>query len=404
MVASEEPSPEELLEEALKKTGPDLFKELYRLYPEAEAEDYYKNGVWKNEIMKTDIVLLTRHREEAGAKDPPPLQDIKVPRMPEEQKAWAPPGAGAWAPGAGSWTAGIKPAGAITPAGAPHSGTTANAAAGGTVAELRLIALFVAKWKLDPTKTKEKLAKLTPDRRRFVVTNFKTDKTGPEATDALEKFLAEKEKDGKWDGDKEGKSSLVAGNVIAPKVGPGKIVPKLTLGKAPAIKASAFKAPDAKSAAAKSPAAKAAAAKAALAAAKANAAKAKAPAAKVAAAKAPASKAPASKAPASKAAGTAAATAAGGVKRPLGATTWGATDGNASKSPKATPAGPKLGIGAKAGNTPKIVPKVGNTPKAGVQPKAWQSGPKTVPAKPPAFGLGARPAVRPPAKAKSWGW
>mmetsp|Transcript_75605 Transcript_75605/g.130902 ORF Transcript_75605/g.130902 Transcript_75605/m.130902 type:complete len:308 (+) Transcript_75605:107-1030(+) len=209
--------PEELLEEVFKKTGPELFKELFRLYPIAEVEDYYKNGVWKNEIMKTDIVLFSAHREEAGSPDPMPLEEVKVPNLPEEKKAWTP----------------VSTLGTMGAAKIPgiQSATTATASSvpGGTVAELRLIALFVAKWKLDPTKTKASLAKMTPERRRYVVTNFKTDKFGVEATEQLLKYIDECEKDGKWDkgpsispGTSPGTS--VAGKVVTPKV--GTIAPK----------------------------------------------------------------------------------------------------------------------------------------------------------------------------------
>lgn len=198
--------PEELLEEALKKTGPELFKELFRLYPIAEVEDYYKNGAWKNEIMKTDIVLLGAHREEAGSPDAMPLEEVKVPNLPEERKAWTPPAQGQ--------TFGTIAAGAVKLPGAQSATTTtASTVPGGTVAELRLIALFVAKWKLDPTKTKASLAKMTPERRRYVVTNFKTDKTGVEATDQLLKYIEQCEKDGNWDKAQPASGKLVAGTL-----------------------------------------------------------------------------------------------------------------------------------------------------------------------------------------------
>lgn len=68
----------------------------------------------------------------------------------------------------------------------------------GAVAELRLIALFVAKWKLDATRTKTALAKLLPARRRYVIANFKSTETGSAATDALEKYIQECEKSNSW--------------------------------------------------------------------------------------------------------------------------------------------------------------------------------------------------------------
>lgn len=229
--------PEELVEEVLKKSGPELFKELYRLYPVAEVEDYYKMGAWKNDIMRADIVLLSVHREEAGSPDPPPIEDIKIPGLPMEQKAWN--------PSAVMPVLNLPKPGAVTIQKPGIISAAANAATGSTVAELRLIAIFVAKWKLDPTKTKALLAKLTPERRRHIVTSFKTDKTGPEATEYLENFVAQCEKDGSWDkagakpasavagttdaiqapASKASAKPLVAGKIVTPKLG-GVAAPK----------------------------------------------------------------------------------------------------------------------------------------------------------------------------------
>lgn len=230
--------PEELLEEALKKTGPELFKEVYRLYPAAEYEDYYKNGSWKNDMMKTDVVLFSRHREEAGAPCAKPIEEIKISGLPgEAPKAWNT----TITPMLGQLGQIAKIPGAQTPQG---TATAANVP-GGTVAELRLIALFVAKWKLDPTRTKSCLAKMTPERRRFVVTNFKTDKAGIQATDDLDKYVETCEKDGSWD---QGKPADPKANAVgtSPAAGFGpaaKIVlakpavaafkPGVNLGKAP---------------------------------------------------------------------------------------------------------------------------------------------------------------------------
>jgi len=61
-----------------------------------------------------------------------------------------------------------------------------------------LIALFVAKWKLEPTKTKVFLAKLIPGRRRYVIQNFKTTAQGGEATAELEAYINECETTDAW--------------------------------------------------------------------------------------------------------------------------------------------------------------------------------------------------------------
>lgn len=195
-------------EEILEKTGGELFRELIRVYPVADIEDYIKNGYWKDDQMRTDLVLIYAHAREAGAPYPPPLKDVKMPPlpqgmpMPKPQAAATPPGAGAPL-GFGAagprplMTATVKPppaAGAV----APKAATPAAAAAAGQTTELRLIALFVAKWKLDPNRTKLILAKLMPNRRRYVIQSFKTPAV-PDPTSALEQFIASCEKTGVWD-------------------------------------------------------------------------------------------------------------------------------------------------------------------------------------------------------------
>jgi hypothetical protein len=164
-----------MCEEVLEKTGQDLFKEILRIYETAEFEDYFKAGKWKDDLMKTDYVLLSAHRKEAGAPDPPALEDVKLPE-------------------------GISKTNVVGAVGLP---TAANAAMGagsasGAVAELRLIALFVAKWKLDPTKTKAAVAKLTPVRRRYVIQNFKGTQAGEAGVTELETFIQECEKNGSF--------------------------------------------------------------------------------------------------------------------------------------------------------------------------------------------------------------
>lgn len=176
-------------DERLLKKGPDLFKELLRVYPVAEPEDYFKAGQWRDEMMKVDLQLIEAHRLEAGAPDPPALEEVKVPELPTAQ-----PVAGVRPPLTG--LSALMGARATVAGGAP-------AAAGGPlpgagVAELRLLALFVAKWKLDATKTKLALAKLPAERRRYVIQNFKATATGEEAAAELEKYIEECEKTEAW--------------------------------------------------------------------------------------------------------------------------------------------------------------------------------------------------------------
>jgi len=178
-------------EEALNKTGIELYRELLRVYPVAELDDYYKGNVWKDEVMKVDLQLVMAHRKEAGAPDPVPLEEVKVPDIPKAPAGFM----GIVLPGQAGL---VRPAGAlgVVP---PAAGATATAVAGGPVAELRLIALFVAKWKLDPSRTKMMLAKVTAVRRRYVIEKFKATGEGMEATNSLEQFIAECESSGVWD-------------------------------------------------------------------------------------------------------------------------------------------------------------------------------------------------------------
>mmetsp|Transcript_84049 Transcript_84049/g.211940 ORF Transcript_84049/g.211940 Transcript_84049/m.211940 type:complete len:277 (-) Transcript_84049:37-867(-) len=186
-------------EEILAKTGPELFKELLRIYPVAEIDDYFKAGQWKNDQMKADLQLIHVHRREAGAPDPMPLEDVKMPEMPQVVAM----NGGIQMPTAvrpvGAAAAPIRPvvakagANAVPAAAAP--GAAVNAAT-----ELRLIALFIAKWKLDATRVKMMLAKLLPARRRYVIQHFKTTSPGPEATNALEQFIVKCGQTNAWAG------------------------------------------------------------------------------------------------------------------------------------------------------------------------------------------------------------
>lgn len=171
----------------VSKSGAELFKELYRIYPVAEPEDYYKNGVWKDDIMKLDIGLVEAHRKESGAPDAPDMKDVVMPELPAASLI------------AKAATPGISLVAAARPVVAGVAAPAGQTAAAASIAELRLIALFVAKWKLDPTKAKTLLAKLNPTRRRYVIQNFKTTVAGPSALATLETYISTCEKSGAWD-------------------------------------------------------------------------------------------------------------------------------------------------------------------------------------------------------------
>jgi len=202
------------------KTGKELFLELLRLLPSAQTEDYFLNGRWKDEDIQLDYDLLSAHRREAGAEDPPALEELEIPPMPNAQvvsygsflqRPASVPVAASFAVGAG-----VKPfisrplsAGSLTPAAlrpqpprtVPNAATlaAAGAAAGGPSAELRQIAMFIAKWKLEATKTKLLLARLPPARRRWVMTKFAQNGPSP-PTGQLEQYIGRCERENLWAG------------------------------------------------------------------------------------------------------------------------------------------------------------------------------------------------------------
>jgi len=173
------------------KTGLELFRELTRLYSEANVEDYYKMGKWNNRTLRIDWCLLDAHRKEAGAPMPPPLEDVPVPKLPENKFA--------------------GPA-LLTPALLQLVQTRA-ALSKGPAAELRDAAIFISKNKLDPTRSKGLLMDLPLQERRQVMETFKSEQVGFEATDDLEAFINEKKESGSLTG-----ITKVLPLVAAPKV------------------------------------------------------------------------------------------------------------------------------------------------------------------------------------------
>jgi len=211
-----------LIRESIKgKGGVELFRELLRHLPTIVVEDYYKNGVWHNELMKLDLEIVSCHRIGAGASDPIPLEEVPIPKVPDPPKALLsglvrplgmlnamrplglfgtsvapgllrPAGVNGLPP---LTLPGLRPvamqnslaaaaAAAVAAAAAAKTnaaGTAPGQAIGakspaptlsGAVADLRQIALFVSKWRLEPTRTKELLQMLPPERRRLVMSNF----------------------------------------------------------------------------------------------------------------------------------------------------------------------------------------------------------------------------------------
>jgi len=184
-------------EDILTKTGAELYKELLRVYPIAEVEDYHKNGSWKDDLLKLDLRLIYAHAREAGAPYPPPLEEVKVPELPKSQIAMARSNYAGGVAGQVRPTMGAGMAGGVRP-----TSLSAMPGSGGAMAspaaELRLIALFVAKWKLDPARTKVLLARLTAPKRRYVIQAFKGPDAGTEVMESLDKFIQECEATDAW--------------------------------------------------------------------------------------------------------------------------------------------------------------------------------------------------------------
>jgi len=256
-----------LIKESIKgKGGVELFRELLRHLPTIVVEDYYKNGVWQNELMRLDIEIVACHRIGAGASDPKPLEEVPMPKVPNPPKAllsglvrplgmlnaMRPLGlfstsvAPGLTPGLLRPTApnglpplqipGLRPvamqnsltaaaAAAINAAAAAKTnamGTVPGQALGvkrpsalalsGAVADLRQIALFVSKWRLEPTRTKELLQKLPPERRRWVMNNFAyVPVNGTPSTVKLEEYITQCQRTDAW-----GATSVAVGPVVSP--------------------------------------------------------------------------------------------------------------------------------------------------------------------------------------------
>lgn len=192
-------------EETLAKSGKELFRELLRVYPEAEYDDYFKMGTWKDDQMRIDVQLYSAHRSEAGADDPVPLDQVKLPELPVGTK----PAILAFGGVLGN---------AVKPMMTPGTGVQLSGAA----ADLREMAMFVSKYKLDPSTAKGHLAPLQPHRRKYVIANFTSTNTAAEAMTELEKYLKECEENKKWDADAP--ATLATAAVAAPKTATATLV------------------------------------------------------------------------------------------------------------------------------------------------------------------------------------
>jgi hypothetical protein len=189
MEAMPERSGPPVREEVLKKSGKELFRELLRIYSTAAVDDYFKDGVWKDTVMRDDYVLLEAHRKEACAISPPDLEDVVVP---EPNASFA----GIVAPWANGSISIVGP-------------TTEYE--------------FMMKWRLDPARTKLTLGKLTQQRRYYVYLRFKVATFNLDTNMQLSNFINACQMSGSWD---------KAGALVPPasQIGPGKAIPPATQG------------------------------------------------------------------------------------------------------------------------------------------------------------------------------
>lgn len=187
------------------KAGVDLYRELLRVYPVAELEDYYKAGIWKNDVMLTDYLLIGAHRREGGAPEPLPLEEIPIPRLPKVVAApLSAPIVMRATPKAAATQTPIKPV--RTASGAPGSAD-------------RLTALFVAKHNLVLSRAKSLLMGLEPPHRRAVLVSFRAPAAARDATAELEKYIEECEASGDWGDPRPSRGPAGAGRPAAEGAG-----------------------------------------------------------------------------------------------------------------------------------------------------------------------------------------
>eukprot|EP00930_Biecheleria_cincta_P068701 TRINITY_DN5644_c0_g1_i1.p1 TRINITY_DN5644_c0_g1~~TRINITY_DN5644_c0_g1_i1.p1 ORF type:complete len:276 (+),score=62.30 TRINITY_DN5644_c0_g1_i1:68-829(+) len=180
---------EVFLHTVLEKSGPELFKELYRLYPLSEVEDYFRNGSWNDAMMSAHYKLIFDHREMAGSPDPPPLSELTFPDL---------PAASVRLPTTGQVGALTVPKIQEGPAqmGQLMAAALKMAQGGGSqgiaaVAELKSIITFVTKHKLDFAKTGSLIMGMPQNVRKVVMLEF-APKEGTDTVQELTAFIEEK--------------------------------------------------------------------------------------------------------------------------------------------------------------------------------------------------------------------
>mmetsp|Transcript_62251 Transcript_62251/g.148562 ORF Transcript_62251/g.148562 Transcript_62251/m.148562 type:complete len:459 (-) Transcript_62251:178-1554(-) len=263
---------QEIVEEALGKSGLPLFKELLRFYPIAEPEDYIKMGAFDDEKLRLDIQLFEAHRREAGADDPLELSEVPDVSLPQSRLMAGtaaarlpgsigmpgvtipmarPPGvtlpagkllplggavgarpaatAAATASSSAALLAQVKQATAASSSNrpvAPKASSAVSLAAtqpstvtASTPGDMqRLLQLFATKWQMNLPATKTIMEKLSPTRRKYVQSMFTSTTTGDAALTELEAYIKKCEKDGAW-GTPDSTAGSAGASATAPPAG-----------------------------------------------------------------------------------------------------------------------------------------------------------------------------------------
>jgi len=184
----------------MDEEGTTLFRELLRLLPTARVDTYYQSGQWRKDDILVDTELVILHRLEAGAPEPPPLEEIPLPvlskpplkrqelrttrkrslsaergRLGKDQviRRWNSERSSASSGGTKAWEWGT------------------SKAKTSVATEARLFEEFVSKWRLDTNRAKYLLARLVPSRRRWVLENFRHTVSALSPSAALERYISD---------------------------------------------------------------------------------------------------------------------------------------------------------------------------------------------------------------------
>lgn len=141
------------------------------------------------ECLEIDLELITLHREEAGAPEPPPLEEIPAPVLPEARPPQRPP-------------LPRRPGLAAPPLARRESGRPlAPAPPTAPPSVLQRTQLFIDKWRLEPTRAKLMLQGLRPEAAQWIINNFKPSSTAKDSrTGQLRTFISKSRETTPWNG------------------------------------------------------------------------------------------------------------------------------------------------------------------------------------------------------------